>query len=110
MRGMMGGPNGQADPAQRTDAILNRLTKALTLTDDQKAKIKPIILQQMTAMQKQMDTQRQALQKALDDTKAQIKPLLNPDQQKQLDAMPMPGQRPPNGPPPPNGVPPGASK
>ncbi|HUB66035.1 MAG TPA: hypothetical protein VL981_00960 [Candidatus Methylacidiphilales bacterium] len=108
MRGMMGGPNGQADPAKATDAILNRLTRRLTLTADQQAKIKPIILQQVTDMQKQMDAQRQAMQKLVTNTKAQIKALLTPDQQKQFDAMPLPGQRPPpplNAPPPPNGAP-----
>ena len=44
-----------------------------------------------------METQRAAMQKQIEDTKAKIKPLLNADQQKQLDALPMPGQKPPIG-------------
>jgi hypothetical protein len=88
-RGMMGG----GDPAKMTDGIVDMLTKKLTLTDDEKAKIKPIILDQVTQTQKDMDTQRQAMQKRIEDTKAKIKPLLTADQQKQLDALPLPGQK-----------------
>jgi Spy/CpxP family protein refolding chaperone len=77
-----------------TDSILNHLSTTLTLTDDEKAKIKPIVEQQVAEIQKQMEAQRQALQKQIEDGKAKIKPLLTPDQQKQLDAMPIPGQKP----------------
>ena len=38
-----------------------------------------------------------ARQKALEDAKAKIRALLTPDQQKQLDAIPLPGQKPPDG-------------
>lgn len=101
--GMMGGPKGPPpDPAKMADGMLNMLSNKLTLTDDQKAKLKPIIADQVAQMQKQMDAQRAAMQKQFEDGKAKIKPLLNADQQKQLDAMPMPGQRPP--PPLPNQV------
>jgi Spy/CpxP family protein refolding chaperone len=41
-----------------------------------------------------MEAQRQAMQKQIEDTRAKIKPLLTPDQQKQLDALPIPGQKP----------------
>jgi len=96
MPGMMGkNKNGPPDPAKVTDGILNHLSEKLTLTDDQKAKIKPIIEQQVTEIQKQLEAQRQEIQKQIEDTKAKIKPLLTPDQQKQLDAMPLPGQKPP---------------
>jgi hypothetical protein len=96
-----GGPGGPPDPAKMTDAVLNHLTQALTLTDDQKAKIKPIIEQQVADIQKQMEAQRQAMQKEIEDAKTQIKPILNADQQKQLDAIPIPGQKPPDAAPPP---------
>jgi len=96
MSGMMGGSSGNPpDPAKMTDHILGMLTQKLTLTDDQKAKLKPIILDQVTQLQKQMEAQRQAMQKQIEDAKAQIKPLLNADQQKQLDALPLPGQKSP---------------
>jgi hypothetical protein len=95
MRGMRGGENNTPpDPAKMTDMLLNQLSAKLTLTDDEKAKIKPIILEQTTQMQKDMEAQRLARQKAMEDTKAKIKALLTPDQQKQLDAIPLPGQKP----------------
>jgi hypothetical protein len=77
-----------------SNAILNMLTQSLTLTDDQKAKIKPIVDQELAQIQKEKDDARQAILKQIDDGKAKIKPLLNADQQKQLDAMPSPGQKP----------------
>jgi hypothetical protein len=95
MRGMMGGFMGKPDPARMTDMLLNHLSSTLSLTDDQKAKIKPIIEQQVADLEKQMEAQRAAMQKQIEDAKAKIKPLLNADQQKQLDAMPLPGQKPP---------------
>ena len=94
--GMMGeGKNGPPDPAKMTDGILNHLTTTLTLTDDEKAKIKPIIADQVAQMQKEMEAQRAATQKQIEAGKAKIRPLLTPDQQKQFDAMPLPGQKPP---------------
>jgi hypothetical protein len=98
--GMMGGRrNGPPDPALMTDRMLNRLSNQLSLTDDQKAKLKPILDAQAAEMQKDMQTQHDAMQKSMDDTKAKIKALLTPDQQKQFDAMPMPGGPRPPGPP-----------
>jgi hypothetical protein len=90
--GMMGG--GAPDPAKMTDNIVAMLSNKLALTDDQKAKLKPIIQDQVTQMQKDMEAQRQAMQKRIEDAKAKIKPILNADQQKQLDALPLPGQKP----------------
>ena len=111
MRGMMApGPDGKPDPAKMTDMMLNHLSNKLILTDDEIAKIKPIIEAQVTATQKEMEVQHAAMQKQFEDTKAKIKPLLTPDQQKQLDAIPLPGQKPPplpNAPPQPPGPPPG---
>lgn len=93
--GMMGrGKNGPPDPAKITDAILNHLSAKLTLTEDEKAKIKPIILDQITQAQKDMEATRQTHEKAMQDTRDKIKALLTPDQQKLLDAMPKPGQKP----------------
>jgi len=92
--GMMGGPNQTPDPAKMTDMILNQLTAKLTLTDDQKAKMKPIIQDQVRQMQKDMEARRAAMQKSMEDSKAKIRPFLNADQQKQLDAMQLPGEKP----------------
>lgn len=98
--GMMGGrdmgPGSSTppDPAQMADMILNHLSSKLTLTDDEKAKIKPIIEQQTAQMQKDREAQHQDMLKSVEDTRAKIKPLLTPDQQKELDALPLPGQKP----------------
>jgi len=95
--GMMGGERGQngpPDPAKMADRMLNHLSTKLTLTDDEKAKIKPIIQAQADQMQKGREAELQAHEKAMADTKAKIKVLLTPDQQKLLDEMPQPGQRP----------------
>ena len=87
----VGGYLGRADPAQISDRMLNRLSRQLSLTDDEKAKLKPVLDAQAAQMQKDMQAQRDARQKALSDTKAKVRALLTPDQQKQLDALPMPG-------------------
>jgi hypothetical protein len=92
--GMMAGPKSPPDADTMTDMMLAHLTQALTLSDDQKAKIKPIIAQQVDDMQKQMEAQRAAMQKRIADARVLIRPLLNADQQKQLDALPIPGQKP----------------
>jgi hypothetical protein len=94
MGGGMGGFRTPPDPAKMSEGIMAHLTQQLTLTDDQKAKIKPIIDAQVADLQKQMQDEHQAMQKNFEDTKAKLKPILNADQQKLLDAVPMPGEKP----------------
>jgi hypothetical protein len=95
MPGMMGGAkNGPPDPAKMSQNILDRLSQKLALTDDQKAKIKSIIDDQIATLQKQKEAMRDALKKQIEDAKAKMKPILTADQQKQLDAIPVPGQGP----------------
>ncbi len=66
---------------------LGHLTEKLDLTADQKAKVQPIVdaaTPQITAIH------QEAMQKAkavMDNTMAQIRPLLTPEQAKKLDAM-----------------------
>ena len=91
--GIERGPNGPPPPAAMADFVLSRLAEKLTLTEDEKAKIRPIIEQQVTDFEKQMEVQHAAVQKQFEDTKAAIKPLLDADQQKQLDSLPLPGPR-----------------
>jgi len=86
-------PKGPLLPAAMADIVLSRLAEKLTLTDDEKAKIRPIIEQQVADFEKQMEVQHAAVQKQFEDTKAAIKPLLDADQQKQLDSLPLPGPR-----------------
>jgi hypothetical protein len=99
--GGFGGKHGMgmgmsSDPAAMTDAVLAHLSQTLTLTDDQKAKIKPIVTEQIAQFQKDQEARREAMQKQIKDGLAQIRPLLNADQQKQLDAMPVPGAKAPD--------------
>jgi hypothetical protein len=91
--GIWDGPQVPPPPAVIADFVLSRLAEKLTLTDDEKAKIRPIIEQQVTDFEKQMEVQHAAVQKQFEDTKATIKPLLDADQQKQLDSLPLPGPR-----------------
>ncbi len=90
-----GGPGGPPDPAKMTDGIMAMLSNQLALTDDEKTRIKPIVQDQVAQLQAQREAQRAAMQKQIEDAKAKIRPLLTPDQQKQLDALPVPGQKPP---------------
>jgi Spy/CpxP family protein refolding chaperone len=63
------------------------LTKDLNLTDDQKAKVQPIIDQtkpQLAAIHKEAVEKMKTL---LESTGAQIRPLLTPEQQQKYDAM-----------------------
>jgi Spy/CpxP family protein refolding chaperone len=66
---------------------LEHLSKDLNLTDDQKAKVQPIIDQtkpQMEAIHKEAMEKMHAL---MESTGAQIRPLLTPEQQTKFDAM-----------------------
>lgn len=66
---------------------LEHLSKDLDLTDDQKAKVQPIIDQtkpQLEAIHKEAMEKTHAL---LENATAQIRPLLTPPQQQKFDAM-----------------------
>jgi protein CpxP len=66
---------------------LEHLSKDLNLTDDQKAKVQPIIDQtkpQLEAIHKEAMEKMHAL---MESTGAQIRPLLTPEQQTKFDAM-----------------------
>lgn len=80
--------------AMDTQQRLDRLSKRLNLSDDQKAKIKPILddeQKQMKALHDDTATTRQDKTAKMKDlhqnTLSQIRPLLNADQQKQFDDM-----------------------
>jgi hypothetical protein len=79
-----------ADPNIMTDSLLAHLAQQLTLTDDQKAKIKPILSAQVAQFQKEEAAQRQARQKEMQESRVKMRPLLNADQQKLLDQLPVP--------------------
>jgi Spy/CpxP family protein refolding chaperone len=85
-----GGPGGGFGP----DAQLERYAQQLNLTDDQKAKIKPILEDQAKQMQALRDDtsvsqedRRAKFTTIREATSKQIRALLNADQQKKFDDM-----------------------
>ena len=84
------------DPAQRLQRSVDRMKEALSLTDDQVAKITPILKdaqeKQTAAFQKMReaggnfdrDKMRADMKKANDEVDAKIKPILKADQVKKL--------------------------
>ena len=48
----------------------------------------------MGDLQKQVEALHTAMQKEVEDARAKIKPILNADQQKQFEAMHLPGEKP----------------
>jgi Spy/CpxP family protein refolding chaperone len=76
------------------NACLNNLSKELNLTDDQKAKIKPILgneAAQMKALREDTSLSREDRRAKFSDIQKKasddIKAVLNPDQQKKYDDM-----------------------
>jgi Spy/CpxP family protein refolding chaperone len=85
---------GQGRQGMNADAQLEHMSRALNLTDDQKAKIKPILEDQSNKMHQLMqDTsvsqqdKRSKFQQIHQDTMSQIKPILTSDQQQKLESM-----------------------
>ena len=92
------------------DQRLQRMTQALNLTEDQQAKIKPILENESTQMQGlrsdsslSQDDRMAKMKQIRETTTSQINPILTPDQQKQYAEMSSrmgrgrggPGQAPP---------------
>jgi Spy/CpxP family protein refolding chaperone len=63
------------------------MTQRLSLTDAENSQIKPIVQSSVEQFQKDMEAQKAAHQKMIDDAKAKVRAVLTPDQQKQFDAM-----------------------
>ena len=79
---------GQMDAGER----LERMSRHLNLTDEQKAKIKPILEdedQRLKALRDDgsltRDQQREKLRSIRQETHEKIRPLLTPEQQKKID-------------------------
>src|SRR6478752_1118562 len=66
---------------------LERLTKALDLTPEQQAKIKPIFEQAKPQIQAARLESMQKMQAIRENVQAQIRPILTPAQQQKWDAM-----------------------
>ena len=92
-----GGPPGMRAPRMSVDQRLAQLSDALTLTDDQKPKVKAVLEDQ----QKQMADLRQAapedrrakMQALHDDVNNKMKDILTPDQYDKFTKMTPPGGR-----------------
>ena len=90
---------GQAqDPAAKNNDRPNRwqhnrgdrmehLTKALDLTPEQQAKIKPIFDQAKPQIKAARQESRQKVQSIRENTMAQIRPILTPAQQQKFDSL-----------------------
>src|ERR1700682_565732 len=83
------GPKHEHGPGPHHEMAnpFDHLSKELNLTDDQKAKVQPIIDQtkpQLAAIHKEAMEKMHAL---MESTGAQIRPLLTPPQQQKFDAM-----------------------
>jgi Spy/CpxP family protein refolding chaperone len=79
--------HGPGGPHEMMANPFDHLSKELNLTDDQKAKVQPIIDQtkpQLAAIHKEAMEKMHTL---MESTGAQIRPLLTPEQQQKFDAM-----------------------
>ena len=66
---------------------LNKLTEDLDLTDAQKAQVQPIIDQAKPQMKQIHQEAMEKSRAVMENTAAQIRPLLTPEQQQKLDAL-----------------------
>lgn len=80
--------------AMSPEAQLDHMSQMLNLSDDQKSKIKPIVEDQSKQMEQlkqdsslSQEDRRAKFQQIHENTMSQIRPILNADQQKKLDAM-----------------------
>ena len=85
---------GHGQGMMSPDAMLEHMSQELSLTDDQKAKLKPILEDQAKQMQElrkdtsSSDQDRHAKMKQIhESTMSQVRPILNADQQKKLEEM-----------------------
>jgi len=84
---VQGGQGSQGTPEERAERQLQTMTKQLSLSADQSAKLKPILLQRVTEQQtlrQKMQGNRQAMMTEMktmqDKYNAQFKTILIPDQ------------------------------
>ena len=112
-------PAGQRPPGMRGGPNLDQLAQQLDLTDDQKAKVKPILEARDQKMRDlrgdtslSPEDRRTKMQAIREETTAQLKAVLTPEQFDKWQKTAQrgrPGGPPPGGNPPPAGTPPPAS-
>jgi hypothetical protein len=86
---------------EMTDRLMLMLDQKLTLTDAESAQIRPLVQGDIAQFQKDMEAQKDAHQKMIEDAKAKVRAVLTPDQQKQFDQLAAGFGAPPPPPPPP---------
>jgi hypothetical protein len=72
---------------EMTDRLMLMLDQKLTLTEAQSAQIRPLVQGDIAQFQKDMEAQKAAHQKMIEDAKAKVRAVLTPDQQKQFDQL-----------------------
>jgi hypothetical protein len=72
---------------EMTDRLMLMLDQKLTLTDAESAQIRPLVQGDIAQFQKDMEAQKAAHQKMIEDAKAKVRAVLTPDQQKQFDEL-----------------------
>jgi hypothetical protein len=86
---------------EMTDRLMLMLDQKLALTDAESSQIRPLVQGDIAQFQKDMEAQKAAHQKMIEDAKAKIRAALTPDQQKQFDQLAAGFGAPPPPPPPP---------
>ena len=88
------GSTSESGADKFVDRRLDRLTTLLTLTDDQKSQIRPILVDEFTSMKAVKDdstladdAKKDKMKTLSDDAKAKISALLTPDQQQKFAQM-----------------------
>jgi hypothetical protein len=72
---------------EMTDRLMLMLDQKLTLTEAESAQIRPLVQGDIAQFQKDMEAQKAAHQKMIEDAKAKVRTVLTPDQQKQFDQL-----------------------
>ena len=74
-------------PEERDTLFMRRLTRELDLTDAQKPQIQAIVQETMQGIRQMMETSRQEFDALMKQRTVELKKVLTPAQQQQLDAM-----------------------
>jgi len=77
---------GFGKPEQAVSHIMKRLDRELNLSEEQHRAIEPIVLDSFTKMRAMRAKLTPEVEALVEQTGQRVKPHLNPDQQKQLDA------------------------
>src|SRR5262249_37810495 len=95
--GAAAGGGGRARGGMSVDAQMDRIDKAVTLTDAQKPKVKAALEDQSKAMQEARSgdatERRTKYQAAHDDFNKKLKDILTPEQYTKYEALPTPNRR-----------------